>query len=439
MSSLEQHLKKLIDPQFGLIQSLILLPRNPDEADIYTAIAMVQNPLSLPPQNEFTLRKDEQMKQGAGCGYTFEDCIWSTIGESVERYAAAIYDNKDLLIDCYRNISDKAVNPLDFIRFSEAQYAQQGFPYRPPQPDDMMGWVLGKNITTGKDMYIPASMVYMFYSPATETDGRIDNGYSTGLAAGQNYMNAIHSGLREVIERDAYALHWFTKRTAPKVDLAEIYNNAGSRLKRLLDKTPCNFDLRDYSTDLNIPCMLSHITSREFSGIASGSSCNSNPYKCAEKAILESIHTLNWCLDMQRSENASVNLEDIKIYEHHVRYYFDRARENKHNLDFMFAEGDMSDLDLTNDTSVSFDAKSDLISMVDKLEKRGYQVYVVDITTDDVRNAGFVVVRVLVPGLQPLYCGLGNEHLDTRRIEKFCTHMGMDLELPLNTNPHPFP
>ena len=49
------------------------------------------------------------------------------------------------------------------------------------------------------------------------------------------------------------------------------------------------------------------------------------------------------------------------------------------------------------------DPEKDLKKVLSLLESRGFDVLVVDLTTPDVREVGFRVVRVLIPGLQPLH------------------------------------
>lgn len=438
MPTLNECLDKLVDSEYGLIKHLFMIPRNADEPNIFVAMASIQNPLALPPRNTRIKLDGIEMKQGAGCGFTYEDCLWSTIGESIERYSAAIYREEDIVIASCNELGASAVNPLEFIRFSEEQYSNPAFQHQKPDPGAPIGWVKGNNVLTGEERFIPASMVYMYYVPLTEHDGKIDNGYSTGLAAGSSRISSIHSGLREVVERDAYALHWLTKRTAPKIDFRDVYEFADNNLRKLLEYPNLDIDIRDYTTELGIPCVLVHLRGDHFKGVASGSACNMSTYKCVEKAILESFHTLSWCIDMQKSGKPSMTLDAIEQYEHHVRYYFNRTDENKHNLDFMFADAPKSSIDFSAD-ACSIDIEADLAAMVRKLDNHNYAVYAVDVTTDDVRDSGFTVTRVVVPGLQPLYCGIGNEHLDRRRINRFAESMGLKSPLALNTKPHPFP
>ena len=57
-------------------------------------------------------------------------------------------------------------------------------------------------------------------------------------------------------------------------------------------------------------------------------------------------------------------------------------------------------------------------------------IYMKDITTDDVRLLGLCVVRVLIPNAQPL---------DVNNVFQHQFRDGVSLKLPVETRPHPFP
>ena len=73
-------------------------------------------------------------------------------------------------------------------------------------------------------------------------------------------------------------------------------------------------------------------------------------------------------------------------------------------------------------------AAENLRTVVDDLAHAGFDAVAVDLTTEDVDSVGYKVVRVVVPGLQPL----DNDHT--------CMHLGgARLHGELNPDPHPFP
>jgi ribosomal protein S12 methylthiotransferase accessory factor len=74
---------------------------------------------------------------------------------------------------------------------------------------------------------------------------------------------------------------------------------------------------------------------------------------------------------------------------------------------------------------------------------KGMNVLVVDIATREIRERGFYVVKVLVPGLQPVNSAYGTRYLGGRRIYSVPKILGYTseetVEDELNPFPHPSP
>jgi ribosomal protein S12 methylthiotransferase accessory factor len=74
---------------------------------------------------------------------------------------------------------------------------------------------------------------------------------------------------------------------------------------------------------------------------------------------------------------------------------------------------------------------------------RGLDVIAVDLTTPDIDDVGFKVVRAVIPGLQPLDIDHRHRHLGGRRLAEVPWRMGLANapvgEDAFNPHPHPFP
>jgi ribosomal protein S12 methylthiotransferase accessory factor len=82
-------------------------------------------------------------------------------------------------------------------------------------------------------------------------------------------------------------------------------------------------------------------------------------------------------------------------------------------------------------------------TMVDLIQMKGLDVLYVDLTTPDIDESGFKVVRVVVPGLIPLDINHQWRHLGGKRLYEVPCQMGLFTsplgEEELNPYPHPFP
>ncbi len=82
-------------------------------------------------------------------------------------------------------------------------------------------------------------------------------------------------------------------------------------------------------------------------------------------------------------------------------------------------------------------------TLVDKLNKKNLNVVVKELTTVDVDEAGFKVVRAVVPGMQPLDINHARRYLGGTRLYEVPCQMGLKThpitEEEVNPYPHMFP
>jgi ribosomal protein S12 methylthiotransferase accessory factor len=79
---------------------------------------------------------------------------------------------------------------------------------------------------------------------------------------------------------------------------------------------------------------------------------------------------------------------------------------------------------------------------VERVRRAGLDVIACDLTTPDVAELGLSVVRVVVPGLHPLFMGHSNRVLGGTRLYAVPSRLGLRGLAPGqadNPYPHPFP
>ena len=81
--------------------------------------------------------------------------------------------------------------------------------------------------------------------------------------------------------------------------------------------------------------------------------------------------------------------------------------------------------------------------LVDKLNEKNLNVIVKDLTTVDIDDVGFKVVRAVVPGMQPLDINFARRYLGGKRLYGVPCQMGLRsqplTEEEVNPYPHMFP
>ena len=187
-------------------------------------------------------------------------------------------------------------------------------------------------------------------------------------------------------------------------------------------------------TDVDIPvfaCVV-HVPD---GGIAIGASCNPDARVALRKSLLEAMHTYNWCIDMKRNGEAISDHRQLKQFSDHVRFYL--HPENTARF-YWRTNDDYRTAQLLERWFCGREEEQSLKQTIGILAQCGFDPIAADITSPDIRDIGFHVYKVFVPGMQPLSAGYGSVHTDTRRLEDFCKFRGSAFA-EINPLPHPFP
>ncbi|TCI93817.1 YcaO-like family protein [Tenacibaculum sp. M341] len=431
-NNLKQLLDKVLDVDFGIIRFIKEAPISPDEPNIFIAVTEFQDPFIIAPAN----RENYSMeRKSAGAALDRETAIWSAVGEGIERYAGAIYDPETILWSTSNNLEEGTfVSPNDFVLFSPDQYKEADFKYNAHNPETEIGWVKAQSLNQQKEFYFPASLAYFAYKHKHESE-YITDSYSTGLACGPTKAWTICGGIYEVIERDSYSLHWAAKQSAKRIPIEQAIKHASNSLQKLLTFSGVELFIGDITSDLGVPTILTIARQKGKPGIALGASANISPKKALEKAVIECFHTLNWCQEMRHRPTA-IKEEDVQQFSDHVKYYLNRENENK--AAFLWTGKETSTL--FDAEELSFENQEEEASyVINKLFKLGHSSFLVNNTPSDIKSLGLHVNKVVIPSLQPMWCGYNRVPLDRRRFEEFLNHIKKDINTPINTDIHPFP
>ena len=428
--TLERTLRWAVDPHIGLVKQISSLDMQAGQPEIFVYVAEFQNP-------DIVVRKPSNngMKHfGTGAGLTKEAAVWAALGEAVERYAGSVYFEEDVVYASHSELADRALDPNELILFSKEQYETADFPFAPFDPRAKRGWIPAFDLTNRRDILVPIAITHFGYVARSRAEV-IDCVSSSGLAAGADYASTAAAGIRELIERDAFMCHWYTRLPPRRLDPNELATRVPPGARHLLAHPGLRLDLLDMTTEFGVPAVLAMIRRKFGRGIGVGASCRLDPVAAIEKALVEVHQCSSWILDSERSGMGPLDAGEVRTFEDHARYYF--RPERLRQLDFLF-EGPQGSVPNAA-ASAPVDARSELDTLVEIVRAAGYRVILVDQTTEDVRQLGLTVVRAIIPGLQPLGIRLGCEHRDERRLRIFCERRGIPFPSRLNLDLHPFP
>jgi ribosomal protein S12 methylthiotransferase accessory factor len=431
------------DPVTGIIQKCFELPTEPEDPRVFCFVTESADIA------RFRTGLVKSSRFGCGVGLTRAWAAGAAIGEAVERYSAAVYDHTRVRFASFAELDEEAVPPESFALYSPGQYAafqaagrtaEQGG-YEPFTRDTQTGWVRGLNLTTGRPVLVPAPFVYLPYRYRPGEPYIVDS-ISSGCAAGRSRADATLKALYEVVERDAISIAWYNRLSLPRIELEG--DDALGRLFR--ERFACpqfRYTLVDSTLDLPIPTFIGFLT-YEPTGTLCASATRLSPLEAATKTLLEAAQgVLAWKRELLYGppERFQPDFSDVVDFNQHSKVYM-RPGMRRH-LEFLWGSGDPPlPLDRLPNRA-SGDPEADLRTSVRLLAGRGLEVIAVDITSEDVLQAGYHVVRVVIPGVQVLNARHDSPLLGGRRLYDVPVEIGRRerplREDELNLFLHPYP
>ncbi len=433
-----QAAKKLISKRTGIISTVEFEDLASDDPSVYFARST--------PANSFALNGMETMNYGDATSIDPKRAIMKAVGESIERYCPAHFKYEDFVLATYSDLDCEAVHPADFALFSEKQYAEPDFPFSRLTASTPLRWVSAYSLSHDRPIIIPASFVYIPYFSDPLYEPLAHNPISTGLACGSNLAPAICKGILEVIERDAFMIMWQNQLPCSRIDLSTVNDSFIQGILHELEVVPAECQAYLIPSDIEVPVImvLLRSTSGHLPHTVIGMSADLNPNKALMLALEEVC--LSW-LGMGRYALAEKEYKPSEDYKditnlnlHGLAHAVDPALGK--SLEFLNPSGKQISI---QDIKNIYDENmvNNIQSLVDKLNEKDLNVVVKDLTTVDVDEVGFKVVRVVVPGMQPLDVNHACRHLGGTRLYEAPCQMGLKnlplAEEDLNPYPHMFP
>ncbi len=425
----------LVDDRTGIIQGLVDLPLETNDPRFFHIAAPLADTARY-----FGM---QCYRHNGGAALTRDRATISAIGEAVERYCGGFYDSVSLLRARPRDLGGTAVNLADFALFTGDQYAAPGFPMARPSQDAYYYWVKGRSLLRDVEVYVPAAFVYVPYLFTTREEF-ITLPISTGLACGSTFEDAVLRGLYEVVERDAFAITWLNRMAVPRVLIHRPRSPMLAQVVERFREVDLAVSVNLATTDLGIPVVITLSLDDTGAGPASviAARADFDIENAIARSLEETAQTRLWARKLMRDRpefEPAPDFSDIIRGEDHVRLYCD-MKMRKH-LDFLL---DAPDEIRVRDLPAPPHAPHGRLDLcLEVLAAKGFDVIVVDVTTADIASTGFHVVRVIVPGLQPLDMDHNWRYLGGKRLYEVPVRLGFE-EYPrgpedMNPVPHPFP
>jgi ribosomal protein S12 methylthiotransferase accessory factor len=427
-------LRTFVSPYTGVVRSVDELLAAPDEhrlisigCEVADGTSTVGGPVEEYASSEHPLREAAEA---------------ASIGEALERYSASFVPAERLFV-CTADELPGAVDPDRFALFHHTQFADPAFPFHPFRRDTPVSWVPGFALPSGTVAYLPAQLAFMAWGRLAPGEMPIAYSTSSGLACAPTLEEAILAGLLELIERDAVMLTWYGRLSLPLLDWSG--DDELVRLDaRYFAPTGLRYAAVDLSVFCGVPAVLGvvHGVPDTLGALGVGAAGAPTLAVAWRKALAEAFAVQRWVRDrsVERPEDVDRTAREITGFDGHTMFYAHPKRAARAT----FLDGSAERRDSQDVAPLDGSNVLERIEVVcDRLAQRQVSAFAVDVTSPDVRSAGFHVVRVVAPELCQLDAierarFLGGSRLYEAAFEAGLVERALTVS-DLNPDPHPFP
>ncbi len=362
--------------------------------------------MDMPRLPAFTMT-DAPERPATGFGFTAEQLIGSGTGELIERYAAAITP------DTFPDIPvERRTDLTQWLPFTNDQYQTLEFPFSPPPPTGEVAHVWAVDPISGDQVGVPADLVYLRATGERQWCTISSN----GLAAHRTAGAAARAAVFELIERDSFLRAWYGGFIHPVITLEDVLKSgvldpAASAMAKRVQLRGVRVRFVKMPAVGGLYGVLACARS-ETVGLAVGCAAKPTLQQALRAAFIECVHTHNWATTIEPARFT----DEMVSLESHIALHADPVNKPLNAF-----------IDSGSRISVAEFLAGPELALEDALSRcasAGWTVYLADVTSSDVRTAGWHVIRALSP--------------DAATLDVTAIHRAQ-LPVIANAVPHPFP
>jgi ribosomal protein S12 methylthiotransferase accessory factor len=332
---------------------------------------------------------------GSGIGWTADAADNACLGEAIERLLGAPLPDDGKFTASFADwpLPAPAVDPARWVLFHPEQYRQEGFPFQRFTRATMCDWVCCRQALSGTPVWVPAELAYLDMPGGH----RLAPGYSTGLAAGRSGDPLLLRGLQEVIERDAVVGALWGRYAIHEQPMSNVFSLLGEEIRERVVRPNLQYRCLRIASPFTDHVTLVTLEGEDREGyvFSIGSCCRETRTASWSKALLEAIHGRHYVRFLKSQVAAGamkLGAMPRSFAEHAVWHSVHPGRAR-----LLPSHGIGDDL-----------SPSDSVETIETLIERlgpDRPVLIRSMTPPPLASAGlgWHVLRVMVPGLQPLH------------------------------------
>lgn len=341
----------------------------------------------------------------------------------------ASYDKapKDLPLARFSEL-ENAIHPDEIFKFHDSQFEIEGFPLKPFDEAEEYAWVEAEDILQESKFHILADHVYSKHPTSNKSCVRTS---SSGVAAHPKQIQAIKSGVLELIERDAFMNAYLGRLTLPTITHRSLPESLQYRINHLTEN---GFQVwvKDFSLDM-APVVFILIQSKDLNFTTCASCSLFNLEEAVDHALMEAEQSVLFRLEQDNDKKIRPT-EVSHIHDHGALY---KQKEYFQKADFLVRSGKEIPLE-----DAGLHAARSWEDLLNRLNKEGQKLLTIPLYLEKELggNQGLHIIRSVIPGLVPIWWGYMQEPRGMERIKSMTKKFGNKSitykDMP--RFPHPF-
>lgn len=396
-----------------------------------------------------------------GRANTYKDSYYTGILEALERFHGLGSSTVKSVVKTENELESekKAFIPFKkFYHYDVFNFEQKYFDFPIYSLNKQLSWVKTHSVFEKKSVLIPEQIAY--FSSEQIVNARNEPRYisetSNGTALGSNWYESSIAAILELIERDSFLVHWYTK-SKPKliIDNMNINDQEIQMILGYLEYIDYKTHIFDITLETGIP---TYWILLEYKGeddkalsfyTAAGS--NFNELKAIKSALIEastSIKVFKEYMSIKYTdEELSLLQKDffqVKQLEDHLYLFSDNSM--RQYLDFALIKPN----EISFDDSIEkhkkifsffgLNQKELFESLVERIKIITKNIYITDLSTNFLNEIGFSCVKAHIPDFQNISFGMQYQNINKNRLQQALNQNSLNGNLKeILKCPHPFP
>jgi len=429
-------LTRILSPQGGLLSGVVRMGGEATSTDFHIATTHLGNLSEIFPHLITPDGNDASKYVIGGTGADLNpELAWiRAVMEGAERYACMASFNDEFIVASANELGNEALDLDTVPRCSEKEYMDPKCPFRPADKNVPIRWVKGYSLIDKCYRMVPAVMSHLGLQ---QNDGeRFWEMISTGIAAHFDLETALTSAINESIERDAIAITWLARLPLPKIELPTVVPAVLAPNLNRQNQSLLQHYFFDATTDLGIPTVYAVQLLDGHPHVAQYVNCATDfsaAAACAktirEAAPARPVFEDGYGFPDKVADFVALHDGAAYMGRPEMRYGFDFLLKNQNTRP-------LADIEI----DVPSGKGKRLGFLLDRLRAANMDAVVVDLTTDELRELGVWVVRVVIPGLMPMSPNYRARFLGHPRLYQYPEKAGFGRlrEADINPLPQPF-